>query len=112
MEATLRVSESKVPLAHETIPIMDVLHRGLTEAVREKELPLPIRHASLRAAHTLNDYYDRSDEADIARFSLSTCFLSWPLTNQLIILLVLHPTFKLQYFKDQDWPDPWIREYV
>lgn len=63
-----------MPLAHETIIVLDGLHGGLSFAILDPSLPLSIQHSAKRAMKKLNQYYHRTDESDIARFGLSTRF--------------------------------------
>lgn len=53
------------------IPIMDALNNGLERTLKDKRAPLSIRHGAARAIGILNKYYQKTDDANVARFAMS-----------------------------------------
>ncbi|TFK79282.1 hypothetical protein K466DRAFT_474466, partial [Polyporus arcularius HHB13444] len=51
-----------------------------------------VRAAASLGRKTCNRYYERTDETAVYRFAM-----------------MLHPSWKLEYFKDAGWQDGWIR---
>ncbi|KAG1717375.1 uncharacterized protein EDB91DRAFT_1030988, partial [Suillus paluster] len=73
------------------IPAMDHVDNMLTSYSRDKKYMLSICSAVQLAKHTLNHYYQLTDNS---------------VTYQ--IAMVLHPQHKLAYFKAAQWEDDWI----
>jgi len=55
--ATERMSQNKVPLLHEVIPIIDVLTDKLEAATKNMTLHAVVRAASAKGLAVLNKYY-------------------------------------------------------
>ncbi|KZV92058.1 hypothetical protein EXIGLDRAFT_577584, partial [Exidia glandulosa HHB12029] len=89
-DATLFFSRATPNLAV-VIPAMDHIDSVLsTQSVTTKFNPA-IRASLVLAKRTLNRYYSVTDWSDVYR-----------------IAMVLHPQFKLEYFKRMKWPQAWI----
>ena len=60
----------------------------------------------------LNKYYAKTDESVVYRIAMSVSSLSFPfsLCMCLCFVSVLHPEFKLDYFKKAKWLPEWITE--
>ncbi|KAF8978261.1 hypothetical protein BDQ17DRAFT_1220600, partial [Cyathus striatus] len=89
-DATLFFSHSTTNLAN-VIPSMDIINDCLTTAAINPELPLAICTSAGLAKKTLNRYYSQTDESE------TYC-----------IAMILHPRYKLQYFKKAGWLPEWI----
>ncbi|KAI0079327.1 hypothetical protein K474DRAFT_1567812, partial [Panus rudis PR-1116 ss-1] len=77
------------------LPAMDKIDRRLaTDSVRKSLKPC-IRAACSMGLRTLNRYYDKTDYSDTYRISM-----------------VLHPQYKLEYFKQANWEQEWINTAV
>jgi hypothetical protein len=71
-------------------------------------LPAPIRAAVNMAKRTLNRYYDRTDYSEVYRVAMGEYRI---LCINVIYSkedLVLHPSFKLNYFRRVGWEPDWI----
>ncbi|KDQ08368.1 hypothetical protein BOTBODRAFT_93181, partial [Botryobasidium botryosum FD-172 SS1] len=75
------------------IPMIDALHAGLESVAADPKKHRTVRHAAQRGIAALNKYYSLTDESHVAHFAL-----------------LLHPTFKTDYMRDQEWQDDWIEE--
>ncbi|KAF8986550.1 ribonuclease H-like domain-containing protein [Cyathus striatus] len=82
---------SSTPSLSNVIPMMDHINNKLTTAAINLDFPVSICTAAGLAKKTLNHYYSRTDEAEIYQ-----------------IAMILHPKYKLQYFKNAEWEDSWI----
>ncbi|KAF6746980.1 hypothetical protein DFP72DRAFT_766809, partial [Ephemerocybe angulata] len=90
--ATLFFSRGTPNLAS-VIPAMDKIDEILTtNSLDEKTLQPCIRAACSLAKKTLNRYYDKTDHSENYR-----------------IAMVLHPRFKLDYFRSADWDSDWVQ---
>ncbi|KAF8993714.1 hypothetical protein BDQ17DRAFT_1252599, partial [Cyathus striatus] len=87
---TLYFSLSTLFLSN-VIPMMDHINNKLTATAVNPDFPALIHTAAGLAKKTLNHYYSRTDKAE---------------TYQ--IAMILHPKYKLQYFKNAKWEDSWI----
>lgn len=108
--ATKHISQSRVPLIHEVIPIFDVITTALDDFTDDTKLSPCVRAAALRGQTMLNKYYALTDESIVFRVAMSVLFLTtlrcycW-----FFILLVLHPKYKTMYFAKAKWPREWIQ---
>ncbi|PIL32861.1 hypothetical protein GSI_04979 [Ganoderma sinense ZZ0214-1] len=93
--ATRQISSSDRALVHEVIPYMDALTEHLDKFSDDESLTPAVRMAAKRGRVVLNKYYGLTDETIIYR-----------------IAMVLHPRYKTNYFRTQDWPEDWISEAV
>ncbi|KAF8985612.1 hypothetical protein BDQ17DRAFT_1191795, partial [Cyathus striatus] len=73
------------------IPSMDHTNDCLMTAAINLELPLSIHTAAGLAKKILNHYYSHTDESETYH-----------------IAMILHPQYKLQYFKNAGWQPEWI----
>lgn len=58
----------------------------------------------------MNKYYTLSDDSDIYRIAMGEyrVWLFVLCSAVLTLKLVLHPSLKLDYFREARWPDTWI----
>ncbi|KDQ06550.1 hypothetical protein BOTBODRAFT_121339, partial [Botryobasidium botryosum FD-172 SS1] len=75
----------------QVIPLIDDLHAWLKEVAAADTNHLAVRHAAQRGISALNKYYSLTDESHISRFGL-----------------LLHPMYKTEYMRAQEWPTSWI----
>ncbi|KAG2139889.1 hypothetical protein BD769DRAFT_1626323 [Suillus cothurnatus] len=74
------------------IPAMDHIDTVFTNGIIKTKTLHPALRAALRIAKiTLNRYYSLTDESETYR-----------------IAMVLHPSYKLDYFTSAGWQDEWI----
>ena len=59
----------------------------------------------------MNKYYNLTDESEIYRVSIGTLSVL-SVRNCLTLVIALHPGLKLQYFKDNKWPQHWQDEAI
>ncbi|KAE9388323.1 hypothetical protein BT96DRAFT_775927, partial [Gymnopus androsaceus JB14] len=87
---------SNSPNISAVIPAMDAIDEAFaTGIIEQKELCTPLCYALLVGKKTLNKYYSLSDDSHIYR-----------------IAMVLHPSFKLSYFRRLNWQEQWIQDAV
>ncbi len=108
--AILDFSKSGKPLIFEVFPAIDKLMWFLEQGRDDMELHAAVRMACYRAMLVLNKYYAKSDESVIYRIAVSKSIL----IKRLYIktLAVMHPGYKLQYFRSQNWLQDWIDEAI
>lgn len=70
--ATHKISQSRIPLIHEVIPIFDVLTGALDEFIDNIALPNVVRAAALRGLTMMNKYYELTDDSIVFRIAMST----------------------------------------
>ncbi len=90
------------------VPAMDKLDEDLTNMSLNKSYLPAIRAAITFAKKTVNRYYDKTDHSELYRISMGKLFfhsLSMLLTHH---TSVLHPQYKLTYFKNANWEQEWI----
>ncbi|KAL7280274.1 hypothetical protein ACG7TL_005187 [Trametes sanguinea] len=91
-DATAFFSSSQPNLV-QVIPAMDLIDEKLATACISPSLHPSIQVAARLAKDTLNKYYSKTDISDIYR-----------------IAMILHPRYKLRYFKDRTWDQDWIED--
>ncbi|KAI5822416.1 hypothetical protein K523DRAFT_217465, partial [Schizophyllum commune Tattone D] len=91
-QATLFFSRDETPNLASVIPAMGRLDRELATACVDEGLEPAIRAAANVAKKTLNQYYSLTDASE------TYC-----------IAMVLHPRYKLNYFRTAGWTDEWIK---
>ncbi|THH15827.1 hypothetical protein EUX98_g9402 [Antrodiella citrinella] len=89
--ATELISHSSQPLLHVVIPIIDKLTAELENVIANNNLVQAVRLAATRGIKVLNKYYSATDESIMYRLAI-----------------LLHPRYKMAYFKKQKWPQDWI----
>ncbi|KAH9828837.1 uncharacterized protein C8Q71DRAFT_680495, partial [Rhodofomes roseus] len=77
----------------DVIPAMDIIDKQLATDALNHALDPAIRVAVSLGKRAINHYYNKSDESAVYR-----------------IAMVLDPRNKLQYFRDNAWPDEWITD--
>ncbi|KDQ11615.1 hypothetical protein BOTBODRAFT_114206, partial [Botryobasidium botryosum FD-172 SS1] len=75
----------------QVIPLIDDLHAWLKDVAAAGTNHLAVRHAAQQGISALNKYYSLTDESHISRFGL-----------------LLHPMYKTEYMRAQEWPASWI----
>ncbi|KAI0070511.1 hypothetical protein K474DRAFT_1573924, partial [Panus rudis PR-1116 ss-1] len=91
-DATLYFSRDSANIAM-VIPAMDEIDRRLATDSLNKVYKPCIRMACEMAKRTINRYYSKTDRSHIYR-----------------IAMVLHPSYKLQYFQQAKWEPEWIED--
>ncbi|TFY69264.1 hypothetical protein EVJ58_g529 [Rhodofomes roseus] len=94
-EATLYFSRTgkDAPDLTDVIPAMDDIDKNLATGSLNQGLDPAIRVALGLGKRSINHYYNKSDESAVYR-----------------IAMVLDPRHKLQYFRDNAWPEEWIAQ--
>lgn len=89
---------------------MDKIDTFFTKCVRESSNVNPaIRAATIHAKATLNKYYELMDHSEVYRISMSMIIIFFFYLFKLTSLaLVLHPKYKLRYFRKAGWDEAWI----
>ncbi|KAE9384307.1 hypothetical protein BT96DRAFT_842444, partial [Gymnopus androsaceus JB14] len=103
---------TNAPIIAAVIPAMDAINEAFVTGIIDKQvLSDPIRHALSIGKKTLNKYYTLTKDSDIYCMAMGTYFLSYfkQSSNNHI---VLHPSLKLNYFRNAGWMDAWIEEAV
>ena len=97
------------------IPYMDALTEHL-DTFSQDELITPAVHmAAKRGRIILDKYYGLTDETIIYRIAMSkysfvTIAALFFMLTLMHYLEVLHPRYKINYFRTQEWPEDWITE--
>ncbi|TDL13925.1 hypothetical protein BD410DRAFT_686493, partial [Rickenella mellea] len=91
LDATTRISQSTVSLLHEVIPVIDKLTDVLDAANEDTNLFPVVRAAMKRGRKVLDKYYAKTDESILYRCAM-----------------LLHPRYKISYFRKHKWLDEWI----
>ena len=88
---------------------MDRLDEILSGHVEEEDYSHSVRKAAAIGKRLLNKYYSLTDVSDVYRISMSAnlpkreCFMA-------DLFPVLHPHYKTEYFRDNDWAPSWISD--
>ena len=108
-DATLYFSRSTPNLAM-VIPTMDYIDTTFTTSLLKKEQLNPAIHAAVGLAkRTLNRYYSLTDTSELYRIAMGTYIhLSMALSPVDLSPTVLHPRYKLEYFKQAGWTLEWV----
>ena len=69
--ATKRMSESKVPLIHEVIPLFDSLINRFEEFIGNEDLFPGVHAAAIRGRAVLCKYYSKTDDSIMYRMAMS-----------------------------------------
>ena len=64
------MSQSKMPLLHNVIPVIDIITWALDDYSRDTALPLAMRMATLRGCTMLDKYYGLTDESIVYRIAM------------------------------------------
>ncbi|THH18736.1 hypothetical protein EUX98_g8907 [Antrodiella citrinella] len=89
--ATKIISKTNTPLIHQVIPVIDILTENLQQTIDDRSLPKMVRRAAKRGLTVLNKYYSATDQSVMYR-----------------IAMLLHPRYKAEYFRRQQWEPAWI----
>ena len=96
------------PLVHMVIPLIDNLTANLEQVSHNEARHIAVRAGALAGGKVLNKYYSKTDDSVIYRLAMCKAFLSLVGSSQLTLHLVMHPRYKLDYFKRNQWPEDWI----
>ncbi|KAH9840298.1 uncharacterized protein C8Q71DRAFT_703012 [Rhodofomes roseus] len=77
----------------DVIPAMDIIDQKLATGSLNQALDPAIRVALGLGKRSVNHYYNKTDESAVYR-----------------IAMVLDPRHKVQYFRDNNWPEEWIAQ--
>ncbi|TFY58892.1 hypothetical protein EVJ58_g6133 [Rhodofomes roseus] len=77
----------------DVIPAMDIIDQKLATGSLNQALDPAIRVALGLGKRSINHYYNKTDESAVYR-----------------IAMVLDPRHKVQYFRDNNWPEEWIAQ--
>ncbi|KIL55138.1 hypothetical protein M378DRAFT_18219, partial [Amanita muscaria Koide BX008] len=91
-DATLFFSRDTVPNLTMVIPAMDHIDEVLAMYIASPKYSQAIWSALSVGKCTLNRYYSKTDFSETYR-----------------IAMVLHPRYKLAYFRQTNWPEEWIK---
>ncbi len=86
-----------MPMKHNFLLAIETLYAGWSNT-RKKERYKPFFPALDAAMAKLNEYYERTAASDAHIIAMSVC-IYFPIFYILIIMPVLDPTSKLEYFK-------------
>ena len=93
---------------------MDTIDCTFTTASMDgAQFSLPMKVALDLGKRILNKYYNLTDESEIYRASIGMlCIIACQTCLSNFSILVLHPSLKAQYFKDNKWPQEWQDEAI
>ncbi len=101
---------SDTPCPASVIPAMDRMHDELTNAAENVDYSVALRSTLSLGIKLLNKYYSLTDNSEVYRIAVGASNTIY--SNHLLIQLsrlVLHPRYKLKYFKKLDWDQKWIK---
>ncbi|KAL7411358.1 ribonuclease H-like domain-containing protein [Mrakia frigida] len=90
---TLLFERKQVPMIHEALIYIDLLRDGLVELAGQYSPGHPMRGIARRGIFVLDKYWKISDETPLHRLAV-----------------LLHPSFKRDYFAATGWKPAWIKE--
>ena len=108
LRATTRLSQRRIPLLYQVIPVIDILTEKVEEASENSSLMPVVQTAALKGLAILNKYYSKTDESIMYRITMSKCHPISQISPLIILTLVLNPKYKLTYFRAKKWPQDWI----
>lgn len=109
-DATTFISRRGTPTLPMVIPIMDHLDEVLTNNSLDDELEPAICAACRMGKKVLNKYYDRTDHSEMYRISMSALTIHASCSILIyFVAIVLHPAYKLEYFRNANWQPQWIQ---
>jgi hypothetical protein len=88
---------------------MDNLFDALEDYMANELLLPAVRMAAKRGRTVMSKYYGLTDESVIYRIAMSSLHFSTPCTLP-NVFIVLHPAYKVSYFRKRKWPQEWIDE--
>lgn len=89
---------------------MDHIDKVLaTSSDSPRKFCLAIRAALAIGKAAMNKYYNKTDQSELYRIAMSTVSFTNIYSILILILAVLHPRRKLEYFKKQNWEREWIQ---
>ena len=106
LQATLHMETMGRPLVHAVIPLIDNLTTKLEQWSKDESLHIAVRAGTLAGVRVLNKYYSKTDDSIIYRLAMRASHYSCLVQSNLV--LVMHPRYKLDYFKQQRWESEWI----
>jgi hypothetical protein len=71
----MMISQNKVPLVHQVIPIFDIITSALDDYIDSDDLELAVRHAAHRGMLMLNKYYALADNSIVYCIAMSMFFV-------------------------------------
>jgi hypothetical protein len=86
---------------------MDHIDRHLATAATNDSYKSSIKAALVIGKKLLNKYYSYTDHSEMYRIAMGAWSVLWASDSLLTVALVLHPSHKLEYFKQADWDDEW-----
>ena len=86
---------------------MDHIDRHLATATTNDSYKSSIKAALIIGKKLLNKYYSYTDHSEMYRIAMGAWAVLWASDSLLTVALVLHPSHKLEYFKQADWDDEW-----
>ncbi|POW15120.1 hypothetical protein PSTT_02431 [Puccinia striiformis] len=94
-EITLQVSISGSPRLSNTVVFIDQITEHLSSAISSPSYPPALRNACRLGLKITNKYYSLTDSSPLYR-----------------IAIILHPSFRDEYFKLAQWEPEWISEAI
>ncbi|KAF8574541.1 hypothetical protein K439DRAFT_1372140, partial [Ramaria rubella] len=91
LQATKRMSTSKIPQIFKVIPVIDLLTATLDQYASDKKFFPAVHSVAAKGHEILNKYYSLTNDSIVYQ-----------------IAMILHPHYKTLYFQQQKWPDLWI----
>ncbi|KIJ29107.1 hypothetical protein M422DRAFT_188910 [Sphaerobolus stellatus SS14] len=89
------MSKKDVALIHQVIPVHDLIRTHLEKIVDDTKLLKAIRVAASNGFEVDDKYYALTDDSNIYR-----------------VTMAMHPSYKLAYFKQQQWPEDWVEQVL
>ena len=90
---------------------MDMIDKHLATATLNNKYEPSIQAALAVGKNLLNKYYNMTDHSKLYCIAMSMSIYLLNLIGYMldVVIQVLHPSHKLDYFKLVDWEDKWVK---
>jgi hypothetical protein len=65
------MSQKRIPLLHEVIPVIDILTEKLEDAIENDHLMSVVKGSAVRGLTVLNKYYSKTDSSIMYQIAMS-----------------------------------------
>jgi hypothetical protein len=110
-EITLQLSISGSSRLSNIVVYIDQVTEHLSTVISDKNYPPAMRNACRLGLKLTNKYYSLTDISPLYRIAIRMYNFSLSFT-EILVISVLHPSFKDEYFKLANWEPEWIAEAI
>ncbi|KAF5320196.1 hypothetical protein D9758_018609 [Tetrapyrgos nigripes] len=95
LSKTKEYSQSSVALLHNVILDMDSFREALSDVQDDAAKHPAVRYSMVKGIAVLDKYYSLTDDSELYR-----------------AVMIMHPKYKAQYFRDKGWEEDWIKTAI